>query len=212
MVRFRHGEKKEHTQTGPSPHTKIAVLKFSINVFFQNRTFSPPVFSNSSWLTLKLKIRITTAWKWNMFCETFCPSIYQECFFLVFQRLRFVADIFLLLPKKMNSCLFEEIGDPSAHLYKLSFLSFPRNEFNHWTRIFPSPTLSLSTDLSMVLCAEASFFQLFHVLAKKCIHIQIDIIYGGFTNQERILAFPMFQHKYLLNFTTYLMPSIYLQL
>lgn len=69
-----------------------------------------------------------------------------------------------------------------------------------------------SLRLSLTLCAEASFFQLFHVLAKKCIHIQIDIIYDGFTSQERILAFPMFQHKYLLNFTTYLMPSIYLQL
>lgn len=65
---------------------------------------------------------------------------------------------FFCYSRKMNSCLFEEIGDPSAHLYKLSFLSFPRNEFNHWTRIFPAPTLSHSVGWAWSCVLRHHFF------------------------------------------------------
>lgn len=60
-----------------------------------------------------------------------------------------------------------KIGDPSAHLYKLSFISFRPNEFNHWARSFFLFCSPMWVDVTgLVRCTEKKMcsFQLFRVM------------------------------------------------
>lgn len=121
-----------------------------------------------------MKERLTTVWKiacfWNFFFERWMVFL--------FSNFRFVVGIFSSCPEEkfVYSCLFVKIGDPSVHLYKLSFISFRPNEFNHWARIL------LFTYLIRCYWFWVDVLKMFNCSVWwKFIRIQIDIIYGEFT-------------------------------